>query len=113
MTALWNLPNQSFIHLDLQPDGICKSACFGKHCTGLYIRGLIGDIFNSEKIRLLSIERMLKEAGYKLGDDYEHKETSVILYDYEGRSLRTRKQPTPVAVTFDSLIVRTGALRKI
>ncbi len=56
---------------------------------------------------------MLKEAGYKLGDDYEHKETSVILYDYEGRSLRTRKQPTPVAVTFDSLIVRTGALRKI
>ena len=113
LTRLWELPNESFIHLDLQRDGICKAACIGAHCTGLYIRGEQIDNFNGEINSLLNIERKLKEAGYKLGEDWAYKETFTTLYDYEHRSLRTRGQVTPVTVNFPSLIVRAGALRKI
>lgn len=113
LTALWKLPDQSFIHLDLQPDGICKATCIGKHCTAVYVRGEKIDPFNGERHELSNIAFKLKDAGYKLGEDFIHRETSNILYDYYNRSLSTRKPVAPETVVFNSLIVRTGALRRI
>ena len=113
LTALWKLPDQSFIHLDLQPDGLCKATYGGKHCTAFYVRGEKIDPFNGEGHQLRNIEVKLKDAGCKLGEDFIHRETSTILYDYDHRSLSTRKPVVPQTVIFDSLIVRTGALRKI
>ncbi|MDP2637945.1 MAG: hypothetical protein Q8P26_02710 [Candidatus Levybacteria bacterium] len=113
LTALWKLPNQSFIHLDLQADGICKATYGGKHCAAIYVRGEKIDPFNGERHQLSNIVFKLKDAGYKLGEDFIHRETSSILYDYDHRSLSTRKPVVPKIFIFDSLIVRTGALRKI
>lgn len=113
LTSLWKLPNESFIQLDLQPDDICK-ACIGKkHCTAFYVRGEKIDPFNGERNTLSSIEFKLKDAGYKLGEDFIHRPTSNTLYDYDHRSLGTRKPVAPEIFVFDSLIVRTGALRRI
>lgn len=114
LTRLWKLPDQSFIHLDLQPDGICKATHVGKHCTAFYVRGVTKiDVFTGERNVLANIEFKLKEAGYKLKKDYIYRETSNIVYDYDRRSLNTRKPVAPVTFVFNSLIVRTGALRRI
>lgn len=113
LTRLWKLSDESFIQLDLQPDGICKAAHEGKHCVAFYVRREKIDIFIGENINIRNIEFKLKEAGYKLGKDYIERETSNIIYDYDHRSLNTRKPATPVTVVFNSLIVRTGALRRI
>lgn len=113
LTRLWKLSDQSFIHLDLQPDGICKATHVGKHCTAAYVREEKIDPFNGERHSLANIEFKLKEAGYKLGEDFVYRETSNILYYYDHRSLNTKKPVVPETVVFNSLIVRAGALRKI
>lgn len=113
LTRLWKLPDKSFIHLDLQPDGICKATHIGKHCTAAYVRGEKIDPFNGERHLLANIEFKLKEAGYKLGEDFVYRVTSNILNYYDHRSLNTRKPVVPETVVFNSLIVRTGVLRKI
>jgi len=112
-TELYELPDSSSIHLDLQPDGLCKSCVGGKHCTATNFRSIRFPHCKAtaEARHLGDIRRMIESAGHREGQDYIIKKTTHTLYDMGNKYINTPVAGKPLRVVFNSLIVNTGALR--
>ena len=112
---LQKLQNDDFIHLDLGPNPICRLAFRGKHCMGTnYITKPSDnpiDTLSSEERDVAILKRDLLAAGYIPGKDFYEMPTHHTLYDLGGDDLTHAGEGIPHSITFQSLIVRAGALR--
>ncbi len=115
LNKLATLPNDVVIHLDLQPDEMCKSCIVGRHCTATNYRSEYPprNVLEGERKILSQILAQLVEEKFKPGIDFVAKPTTHTFYDFEGRPLNSPQESTPVNVVFNSLLVRAGALRQI
>ena len=115
LNQLRDLADDTFIHIDLARDGVCKAACVGKHCTATNYRSGSSPMSTLyiEMYKTKMIREHLERLGYKEGDDFISKITEHVLYDLHGETLDTPNKGTPTPVKFDSLVVRTPALRRL
>lgn len=116
---LGGLTNESFVHLDLQPDGLCNGCVIGNHCraTG-YSTGdiytTVNDMESIENKSLVHLRRKLKEHGFRRGVDFIDKSTTHVLRDFGGQLLNAPVETLPSnTIRIKSLVVRTGALRVV
>ena len=115
LALLTNLPYDSFVHLDIKPDGLCNSCIIGKHCTATNYKsdsGPSGDTVADETRGLMQIFQKLEQSGCELGKDFFVRQTTHTIYDLHGQSLKDAREATPKKVVFNSIVVRTNALRK-
>lgn len=113
---LCNLSGQDVIHLDLQPDGICKSCVVGKHCSGTNYKSLFcrpSNTMENEKDCLSEICSALRSNGFKEGKDFIFRPTTHILFDFLGKDLKDQNDPRQITIKFNSMLVKVSALRKI
>ncbi len=115
LNQIIQLPNHAVVHLDLQPDGICKNCAAGKHCMGTNYKteNPPMDTLRGETAALNLILSKLEKYEFRPGIDFIAKPTAHTLYDFEGRALNSPEEPTPISAEFNSLLVRIGALRYI
>lgn len=112
------LPDESYIHIDLAKDGMCKACIFGNHCmaTNVIAGRTIKDLrktIQREKDAINQITMDLHTAGYLEDEAYTRVETNHTFFNYVGERLNNGRKGMAVAVTFNSMIVRTEALRDI
>lgn len=118
-SQLRDLPDESFVQLDIQPDGLCKACVIGRHCNTTNYASyaifsyFIANISDAENLNLKRIRDKLKRGGYRKGVDFTDRPTTHTLYDFKGRDLGDSAEGVPQDVTFNSLIVRVGVLRDI
>lgn len=115
--------DDAVVHLDLQKDGICESCAIGRHCHAVDLSIPIFDRIDKYEGQtetgdehidfVLPIQKALIRAYYRKGIDFINRETSHQFYDYDGRTLREERDPQPVTVTFNSLLVKMGPLRHV
>lgn len=114
-TKLQELPDDSYAHLDLKPDGMCRACAIGKHCsaTNYESESSPRSTVEGERTYLDHIRQELEKKGYILGVDFTVQPTTHTFYDLEGRTLSDPEEGIPQNIIFDSLIVRVSALRDI
>lgn len=114
-TRLQDLPDDSFAHLDLKPDGMCEACVIGRHCSGTnFITNFpSGSTVQSELNCLRQIRQTLELKGYVMGVDFTTQPTTHRLYDFGGRTLNTHPAGEPKIIAFNSMIVQVIALRDI
>ncbi len=111
---LRRLPNDSYIHLDIKPDGICNSCVVGKHCTAVnYKTSTNPEGAVTEAQALGTIRGDLEILGFERGIDFITVFTLAPYYDYGSQELNKVRRPRKVLIPFNSMIVRTGALREV
>ena len=113
-SLIQSLPDETYVHLDISPDIICNSFCGSRrHCRATNYRGNFAPCYipGSEAIYLGRIRRDLERAGYILGRDFFEKQTTHTLEDLGGNMLDHSEKGPEKVVLFNSLIVRTSALR--
>lgn len=110
---LQSLTNDSFIHLDLAPDPYCYTGCRMRHCVSTNYKTHLPsvDVAKAEKYHIDILRRDLEAAGYKYGADFIEKQTTHTLYDLKGNQLDHPEEGSLRRVKFNSLVVRTEALR--
>lgn len=109
------LPDEAKIKLDIEPDDFCKSCVVGKHCTATNYKAMIfphTDTVAPEQDYVSKVHSALLENGYEEGEDFIFRKTAYTFYDFDGGNFKNVKNPQPVLVNFNSMIVKMGALRK-
>jgi len=122
------LSDDASVLFTLAPDGICLATCIGSHCmasntdpitkeeyrNGLFTSMVPVDIVKGEQSHIWQIQTSLMQAGFVMGEDWDHTiPVSYLVYDYERRSLSTRKPPVRKRVEFEGFVARVGALRRL
>lgn len=112
-TTLQQLHDGALIHIDLQPDGMCKACAIGKHClsTNFKLGGYDIDTFSLEKRDLESFRDHLQERGFIPGKDFFVLPTRHTLYNLRGGTFLRSSASEPSIVQLDSLIVPVGVMR--
>lgn len=109
------LSDDSFAHLDLKPDGMCKACVIGKHCSGTNYRSLLTprSTVISELNCLNVIRQKLESRRHVMGVDFTTQPTTHTLFDLGGKTLNDPSEGKPVSIIFNSMIVKVSALRDI
>jgi len=116
LDSLRKLPDEIVVHLDLKPDDFCKACPIGRHCTATNVRDLFGvctDVARNEEEHISKIHSALVENGYEEGKDFIFRTTENVLYDFGRKTLNKVRNPRPQITTFNSMLVKMGALRGI
>lgn len=116
LDSLRRLPDETIVHLDLKPDDFCKACPIGRHCTATNVKGLFGfstDVARHEERCISEIHSALVENGYKEGKDFVFRDTENVLYDFGRKTLNKERNPKPQITTFNSMLVKMGALKGI
>lgn len=115
-SELSTLPDEAVLRLDFSRDQICNACVVGKHCTATNYR-YQGRIRKYEKMEGRVIERLereLQKKGCQAGIDFIFVFAEQELLDYHGEKYwSVSKEPEPRVVSYNALLARMGALRKI
>lgn len=107
-TKLRELPDSSTVLLGQGLDGICKSACVGRHCTLFDMRYVEQ---NRDATALEFVELSLRQNRYRRGRDWQKTTTTSLVFDSRGSHLSTPSVPVPVVREFPAIVAKAGVLR--
>lgn len=110
---LRELPDDAIVQFDAKKDGLCDSCAIGKHCTVLNYEddtNFIG--LEAEAEMLKEIQEELSEEGMLEGTDYIFEPTTHVFFDHHGQGI-DNPNPEVKFLTFNSMLIKAGALRKI
>lgn len=111
-----SLPDETNISLDLRPDAFCQSCVVGRHCSATNFKAgpfPNKDTAESEQKQISNIHLSLLENGFEEGKDFVFRPTNHTLYDFGGGNFKNTPNPEPLSVSFNSMVVKMGALRKV
>jgi hypothetical protein len=110
------LPDNAVVHLDMNPDMICKTCPIGKHCrsTNVVRFGSLSQAPAAEAKFIQIFEERLRRKGFQEGEDFAFKDTTSELENYNGEKLWGHSAPpVPKTVVFRSMLIKMGVLRSI
>lgn len=113
-SKLRHLPDDSWIHLDIKRDEICRGCFIGLHCSGTRYQSVFPprDTEKSESYCLDMIRLKLELGGYAEDVDFINQETIHRLFDFDGNTINQPRGKLAI-ISFNSIVVKTSALRFI